>query len=146
MKIEFNKRKIKDLVPYFVMGSITLGICGVAGAYYLPDNFNDNIKQIDDSNVNLGDMKITDSGELYYLFNEGEHKVKMSQNDAWYRKIETVEGYEITDVEVNGWRDNSQVTYVNKVPVKVRVTGQENGKLKFDDFGVVFEEEKGKSK
>ncbi len=146
MKIEFNKKKLKELAPYLVMGSITVGVCGAMSAYYLADNFKNNIVQVGDSNINMDDMEVLDNGEMYYLFSEGEHKVKMSHNDAWYREIEQVEGYEIINVEVNGWRDNSQVTFVNKVPVKVKLTGSESGKLKFDDFGEVFEEEKAKSK
>lgn len=145
MKIEFNKRKIKELAPYFVMGSITVGVCGAMSAYYLADNFKNNIVQVGEFNIDMNDMEILDN-EMYYLFEKGEHKVKMSHNDAWYREIKQVEGYEIVDVEVNGWRDNSQVTFVNKVPVKVKVTGNEDGKLKFDDFGVIFEEEKAKSR
>lgn len=146
MKIKFNKDSIKELAPYMAFGTMVLGIAGISGYYYLPDNFKDNIKQMGEADINIDDLEISDSGEMYYLFNEGEHRVQMSQNDAWHRKIESVEGYEIVGVEVNGWRDNSQVTFINKVPVRVRVTGSIDGSLKFDDFGEVLDREKVKSK
>jgi len=143
MKIKFNREKLKEFAPYLAMGSITVGIAAFGCAYYLSDNFKNNIKQVNDNETQYDDLE-NSNGEIYYLFGAGEHKVKMSQNDAFYRNIEAVEGYEITDVEVNGWRDNSQVTFVNKVPVKVKATNIKDGKLRFDDFGVVVEEEKEK--
>ncbi len=141
-KIKFNSEKVKELARYLIMSSLTIGI---GGCYYLPDNFNDNIDCVNHSEINTDNLEIF-NGELYYVFNAGEHEVKMSQNDAFFRKIEAVSGYEITEVLVNGWRDNSQVIFVNKVPVRVKVTSNENGNLEFNDFGVVIEEEKVKSK
>lgn len=146
MKIKFNKDSIKELAPYLAFGTMVLGIVGISGYYYLPDNFNDNIKQIGDADINIDDLEISDSGDMYYLFNEGEHRVQMSQIDTLYRKIESIEGYEIVGVEVNGWRNNSQVTFINKVPVRAKVTSSTDGSLKFDDFGEVLEKEKVKSK
>lgn len=145
MKIKFNSENIKELAPYLIMGSLTLGISGLCGVYYLPDNFRDNIECVNDADIDTNNLEIF-NGDAYYVFNAGEHKVKMSQNDAFYRNIEAVEGYEITNVEVNGWRDNSQVTFVNKVPVRVKAMSCEDGKLMFNDFGVVIENEKGKCK
>lgn len=146
MKIKFSKENIKEFSAYLAMGSVVVGMIGGGSLYYLYDNFSDNVKQSSDTDVNTDDLEITENGEMYYVFNEGEHKVKISHNDMFYRKIEAVEGYEIIDVQVNGWRDNSQVTFVNKVPVKVKMTGNEEGRLKFDSFGEVIEKENIKSK
>ena len=143
--IKFNSEKVKELAPYLIMGSLILGSGVGFGVYYLPDNFKDNIDCVNHSEINTDNLE-TFNGELYYVFNAREHKVKMSQNDTFFRKIEAVPGYEITEVLVNGWRDNSQVVFVNKVPVRVKVTSNENGNLEFNDFGVVIEEEKVKSK
>ncbi len=146
MKIKFNIEKITNIVPYLIYGSITMGIIGGAFGYYLPDNFNDKVKQISDTDIDLDNVETSELGDMYYLFDVGEHKVVMSRNDMWYRKIEKVAGYEISEVEVNGWRDNSKVTFVNKVPVKAKVTASKDGQLKCDEFGIVTEEEKVKSK
>jgi len=139
--MKLNKDKLKELTPYFVMGAITLGTSGFFAKYYLPDNFSDNVKQEGDINIDESSIEVID-GELYYYFDAYQHKVVMSQNDAFYRKIEAVDEYTITDVEVNGWRDNSKVTFVNEVPVRVKVTGNVDGILKFDGFGEVVENNK----
>lgn len=145
MKIKFNNDKINELAPYLLMGSLTIGISGLCGVYYLPDNFKDNIECVNDLALATDNIEVFNK-EAYYVFDAGEHKVKMSQNDAFYRDIKAVEGYEITNVEVNGWRDNSQVTFVNKVPVRVKATSTKDGKLEFNDFGIIIEDEKVKSK
>lgn len=145
-KLYVCAENIKDSVEYIVAGTIVVAILGGMTAYYLPDNFQDKVKQVSEADINPDDLEILENGEMYYIFSEGEHKVKMSHNDMFYRHIEAVEGYEIADVEVNGWRDNSQVTFVNTEPVKVKMTSDKEGKLKFDDFGEVIEEEKVRSK
>lgn len=145
-KLHMCKENIKDCAEYIAAGSIVVAILGGMTAYYLPDNFQDKVKQVSEADINTDDLEIAENGEMYYIFNEGEHKVKMSHNDSFYRHIEAVEGYEIVDVEVNGWRDNSKVTFVNTEPVKVKMTSDEDGQLKFDDFGEVIEEEKVKNK
>lgn len=145
-KLNICKEKIKDCAEYIAGGAIVVVILGGMTAYYLPDNFQDKVKQVSEADINTDDLEIAENGEMYYVFNEGEHKVKMSHNDSFYRHIEAVEGYEIVDVEVNGWRDNSKVTFVNTEPVKVKMTSDEDGQLKFDDFGEIIEEEKVKNK
>lgn len=139
MNIFFNKGKIRELVPYIVLGAITVGATSGGIRYYLDDNFQDSIKEIDDTDISLNDLEVSENGNIYYLFDVGEHKVKISRNDAWYRKIDSVDGYEIESVELMGWKDNSQVTYVNKVPVKVKMTDVIDGKRKFEEFGIVVE-------
>ena len=43
----------------------------------------------------------------------------------------------IKEVEINGWRDNNKVTYVNIVPVVAIATNENNGNLEFNNFGSV---------
>ena len=90
MKIEFNKKKLKELAPYLVMGSITVGVCGAMSAYYLADNFKNNIVQVGDSNINMDDMEVLDNGEMYYLFSE-PYKLQLLVNQIEYAHI-IVEG------------------------------------------------------
>lgn len=146
MKIKLNKEKIKEISSYLAMGSVVVGMLGGGALYYLSDNFNDKVRQINDMNFNTDNLEITENGEMFYIFSEGEHQVKMSHNDMFFREIKEIEGYEIIDVKVNGWRDNSQVTFVNKLPVRVKLTSNENGEMKFDGFGEVIQKEKTKGK
>lgn len=145
-KLHFCIENIKDSVEYIIAGTAIVAMIGGMTAYYLPDNFQENIKQVSEADITTEDLEIAENGDIYYVFSEGEHKVEMSHNDMFYRHIDAVEGYEIVDVKVKGWRDNSKVTFVNKVPVKVKVTNDKDGKLKFDDFGEVVEAEKVRSK
>lgn len=82
-----------------------------------------------------------EDGELYYYLGPGEHTMLISRNDALPHKIEKIDGYEIRKVEVNSWRDNNQVVYVNTEPVKVRLTEENDVFSFFDEFGEVVSEE-----
>lgn len=62
--------------------------------------------------------------------------IKVSRNDAYYHKSEEIEGYTIKEVEINGWRDNNTITYVNTEAVIVTATNEDN-KLEFNDFGKI---------
>ena len=91
----------------------------------------------------------TKDGKTYGYFDEGEHVIKVSRNDAYTYKPNEIEGYIIKEVEVNSWRHNNQITYVNTVPVVVPATQSKNGKYEFNTFGTVETtktEEAGKSK
>lgn len=88
-------------------------------------------------NDNSDDIFYDDLGNTCKHFDIGEHKIKISRNDIYYHNVKMVEGYQIENVKINGWRDNSQVTYVNTVPVDVIGTVSKNGKIEFDHFGVV---------
>ena len=91
----------------------------------------------------------TKDGKTYGYFDVGEHLIKVSRNDAFTYRTEEIDGYTIKEVEVNSWRDNNQITYVNTVPVVVPATQSKNGEYEFNTFGTVETtktEETGKSK
>ena len=91
----------------------------------------------------------TKDGKTYGYFDVGEHVIKVSRNDAYTYKPNEIEGYIIKEVEVNSWRDNNQITYINTVPVVVPATQSKNGEYEFNTFGTVETtktEETGKSK
>lgn len=91
----------------------------------------------------------TEDGKTYGYFDVGEHIIKVSRNDVYTYKTEEIDGYTIKEVEVNSWRDNNQITYVNTVPVVVPATQSETGEYEFNTFGTVETtktEETGKSK
>ena len=91
----------------------------------------------------------TEDGKTYGYFDVGEHIIKVSRNDAFTYRTEEIDGYTIKEVEVNSWRDNNQITYINTVPVVVLATQSENGEYEFNTFGTVETtktEETGKSK
>lgn len=87
------------------------------------------------------DFTVGEDGELYYYLDVGEHTILVSRNDSLKHVIEKVDGYEISKVEVNSWRDNNSVTYVNTQPVKVKLTGKNDVFFFFDEFGTVVEEQ-----
>lgn len=91
----------------------------------------------------------TKDGKTYGYFDVGEHLIKVSRNDAFTYRTEEIDGYTIKEVEVNSWRDNNQITYINTVPVVVPATQSKNGEYEFNTFGTVETtktEETGKSK
>lgn len=79
----------------------------------------------------------TEDGKTYGYFDVGEHTIKVSRNDVYTYRTEEIEGYTIKEVEVNSWRDNNKITYVNTVPVVVLATQSKNGEYKFNTFGTV---------
>ena len=128
-KLNINKRFASTILTT----SITLSTIGGVAFYY---SYNNN-QQICEQNITTDDTFINDNGEICYRFETGEHIIRISRNDAYYHKIEGVEGYTISEVEINGWRYNSKVTYVNTEPVIVVATVSKNGKLEFNNFGKV---------
>ena len=91
----------------------------------------------------------TEDGKTYGYFDVGEHTIKVSRNDVYTYRTKEIEGYTIKEVEVNSWRDNNKITYVNTVPVVVLATQSKNGEYEFNTFGTVQStktEETGKSK
>ena len=79
----------------------------------------------------------TEDGKTYGYFDVGEHTIKVSRNDVYTYRTEEIEGYTIKEVEVNSWRDNNKITYVNTVPVVVPATQSKNGEYEFNTFGTV---------
>lgn len=52
--------------------------------------------------IDTSKLYIDNEGNITYHFDIGEHVVEVSRNDAFYHKIENVEGYVIETVEVKG--------------------------------------------
>ena len=106
-------------------------------------------KQVQPADTQQTPVFTTKDGKTYGYFDVGEHVIKVSRNDAYTYKTTEIEGYMIKEVEVNSWRHNNQITYVNTVPVVVAATQSENGEYEFNTFGTVETtktEETGKSK
>lgn len=141
MKIK-NLKINKALLSSISAATIVLGIYGGAAVYYQYDNQ----QQICEKNINSNDIFMNENGEFCLRFEPGEHIIKISSNDALYHKIEAVEGYTISEVEINGWRDNNKAVYVNTEPVIVIATLDKNGKLEFNNFGEVVVEQSIKKK
>lgn len=106
-------------------------------------------KQVQPADTQQTPVFTTKDGKTYGYFDVGEHVIKVSRNDAYTYKPNEIEGYIIKEVEVNSWRDNNQITYINTVPVVVPATQSKNGEYEFNTFGTVETtktEETGKSK
>lgn len=91
--------------------------------------------------VHSEDLIVGEDGSLYYYFEPGKHTIEVSRNDFFHHEIENVDGYEIRKVEVDGWRFNNRVIYVNTKPVMVRLTGYNETFSFFDEFGTVVGDE-----
>lgn len=113
-----------------------IGAIGGSIIYYKYDNK----EQICESDLDSNNIFIDENGKFNCYFDVGEHIIKISRNDAYYHKSEEIKGYTIKEVEINGWRDNNKITYVNTEPVIAIATEEENGKLEFNDFGKVLVE------
>lgn len=79
----------------------------------------------------------TSDGKTYGYFDIGEHIITVSRNDVYPYKTEEIEGYAIKSVEINSYRDNNKITYVNTVPVFVEVTKTKDDNYEFNTFGTV---------
>ena len=123
----------RTVLPTIVSASIFLGSVGFTLVYYLHENK----QQINAPVIISENIFVNENGEYCYRFEPGQHSIKISRNDAVYHKIGEVEGYAIKEVEINGWRDNNKVTYVNVEPVIAIGTIDEDGIFYFNDFGRV---------
>lgn len=123
----------RTVLPTIVSASIFLGSVGFTLVYYLHENK----QQINAPVIISENIFVNENGEYCYRFEPGQHSIKISRNDAVYHKIGEVEGYAIKEVEINGWRDNNKVTYVNVEPVIAIGTKDEDGFFYFNDFGRV---------
>lgn len=92
-----------------------------------------------DTNVNNNIFK-GENGNVYCYFGIGEHIIEVSRNDPYYYKTEEIEGYTIKKVEINGWKYNNKITYINTVPVVVEATIKKDGELEFNNFGTISKE------
>lgn len=137
-----EKNKVKELCLYFIVpfiyivGSPLAIVAGVGASIAYESR-----KEVSSEDTNTDNIYTNSDGELCCKFDVGEHKISISRNDAFYRKIEAVEGYEIETGEIRGYRDNNIVTYVNKEPVVAKATGVNNdGKVEFANFGEVVKD------
>lgn len=140
-KFEIHKPALSTIL------SISLFAGSIAGSalYYNVET----TKQVQPADTQQTPVFTTEDGKTYGYFDVGEHVVKVSRNDVYTYRTEEIEGYTIKEVEVNSWRDNNQITYVNTVPVVVLATQSKDGEYKFNTFGTVETtktEETGKSK
>lgn len=141
MKNSQKKKKIKmtSINKSIIAGIVSGAIVIVPSALYY--GYESQKELWAPAYIQSEEFTVGEDGELYYYFAPGEHIILISRNDAFNRKIEKVDGYEIAGVEVNSWRDNNQVKYVNTKPVMVRLTGSNEEFSFFDEFGTVISEE-----
>lgn len=130
------------VLSYLIPGSMFLGFVGITAGYY---SYN-NQEQIIDDVITEDDTFIDENGNICCYFAEGEHRISISRNDAYYHGISQIDGYEIESVKVNGWRDNNTTIYVNKEPVIAEATSVKNQEILFEDFGTVTDKVKQYSK
>ena len=131
-----NKRIIvtgvsTSFISIAVSATIFIGSIAGAAAYYLYENK----KQVEVEKTNKDNIFMNENGEYCCRFEAGDHTIKISRNDAYYHKIQPVEGYAIQEVEIAGWRDNNKVIYVNTEPVIAIGTKDKDGEISFNDFG-----------
>lgn len=126
----------EDIASGLLTAGIVIGTITGSILFYQYENK----EQICEVNMDEENMFIGEDGEIYCYFDVGEHIIKISRNDTYCYKGEKVDGYVIKDVEINSWKDNNKITYVNKKPVIVKATKSKKGKIEFNDFGVVSNE------
>jgi len=135
--MKIKKLRITNNFKYFLGPVAILGILSVPAVFYYSY---DNKSQVETTTDQL-DTFINEEGQICCNFQPGEHKIKVSRNDAYYHQIESVEGYSIEQVNINGWRDNNQVIYVNTEPVTAIGTFNNEGISVFNDFGKIISNE-----
>lgn len=136
--MRIKKLKInRNILSYITLAAIIAGTVGISGVYYLHSNQ----EQVIENNIDMNNTFEDELGNIYCEFLPGEHVIKISRNDAYYHKIEQVKGYMIKEVEIKGWRDNNTVEYVNIEPVIAKATSSKKGKLNFNEFGQVKQQE-----
>lgn len=130
--LKINEQAVSALLSAtLVIGSITGSVL-----YYQHENK----QQVCEIKVDSTNIYEVENGKFYCYFDVGEHIITVSRNDAYYYKSEEIEGYAIKEVEINGWRDNNKITYVNIVPVFVEATKEKNGQFEFNNFGIISTE------
>ena len=136
--MNIKKLKINEELMSTIL-SATLMVGSVVGTtfYYKYEN----VKQV--CEIDIDDTKIykDENGDICYYFDVGEHIIEISKNVAFNYKSEEIEGYAIKEVEVNGWKNNNKITYVNTKPVIVVANKERKGKYEFNNFGIVINEQ-----
>lgn len=133
--MKFKNLKVNDDVKFYLCEIAIIGLCCISGVSYY--SYEKQIQLVECETNDL-DTFVNENGQICCNFDEGQHKIKVSRNDAYYHQINSVDGYSIESVDVNGWRDNNQVIYVNAEPVTVVGTKQKDGTVTFDNFGNVI--------
>ena len=97
-----------------------------------------------DSKNNSVEITVT-QGELYKVFNPGEHFVSVKITDDLRKKEyqhQYYEGYKPVGIaaftygKYFGYYDGAIITYVNTVDVKCMLTGKDETGLKYNSFGI----------
>ena len=136
--MKIKKMKInEELMPMIISASLMVGAAAGTTFYYQYEN----IKQV--CEIDIDDTKIyrDENGEIFCYFDVGEHIIEISKNVAYNYKTEEIEGYTIKKVEINGWKNNNKITYVNTKPVIAVSTSERKGKFEFNNFGIVLNEQ-----
>ncbi len=136
-KIKKSKIKLNSIDLEITSGILILGLVIAGSICYECYEKQEQYYAVE---IDSDDLIEDESGNISYVFEPGEHVVKVSRNDALKRTIEPVEGYAIKSVEFNGWTCRNEVIYVNDETVTVTATSDENGNYKFDKFGEVSKE------
>ena len=136
MKIK-DFRINSDVMPFILGGTVLIGSI-VGGVLY---GLYENQHQVYEQQINSNEIYTNENGEYCHYFEPGEHVIEISRNDPFYHKVEQVEGYEIKEVEINGWRYNNKTIYVNTEPVIVVSHSNDKEKIEFNDFGEVQKEQ-----
>ena len=136
--MKIKKLKINDeLMPIILSASLMVGAATTTTLYYKYEN----VKQV--CEIDIDDTKIyrNELGEICCYFDIGEHVIEISKNVAYNYKTKEIEGYTTKEVEINGWKNNNKITYVNIKPVIVVATNERKGKYEFNDFGIALKEQ-----
>ena len=131
-KIQINE----ELMSMIISATLMVGAAAGTTFYYQYEN----VKQV--CEIDIDDTKIyrNELGEICCYFDVGEHIIEISKNVAFNYKTEEIEGYAIKEVEINGWKNNNKITYVNTKPVIVVASKERKGKFEFNNFGIVLNE------
>ena len=135
--MEIKKLQInEELMSIILSATLMVGAATGTTLYYKYEN----VKQVYVTDIDDTKIYRNEKGEVYCYFDIGEHIIEISKNVAFDYKTEEIEGYIIKEVEINGWKNNNKITYVNTKPVIVIATNERKGKYEFNNFGIVLKE------
>ena len=131
-KLQINQ----EIMPIILSATLIVGAATTTTLYYKYEN----IKQVCETDIDETKIYRNELGEICCYFDIGEHIIEISKNVAYNYKTEEIEGYMIKEVEINGWRNNNKIIYINTKPVIVVATNERKDKLEFNNFGIVLNE------
>jgi hypothetical protein len=132
-KLQINQ----EIMPIILSATLIVGAATTTTLYYKYEN----IKQVCETDMDDTKIYRNELGEICCYFDVGEHIIEISKNVAYNYKTEEIEGYMIKKVEINGWKNNNKITYINTKPVIVVATNERKDKLEFNNFGIVLNEQ-----